>query len=234
MPAAGNAPPVPKACVFDAYGTLLDVAAPANASRAALGDRAPQLTELWRRKQLEYTWLRSLMGRHADFWQVTEDALDYALAALGIEDPGLRQRLLDSYLALDAYPEVPDTLALLKANRLRLAILSNGTTAMLDAACRRNEIIDRFDAVLSVDAIGIFKPHPSVYRLAVDRLGVAADEILFMSSNGWDIAGAASFGFRAVWINRFGQPPERLPGKPEAMLSDLAQLPALIGIGAER
>lgn len=217
-----------QACVFDAYGTLFDVAAPANASKAALGEDAGALTELWRRKQLEYTWLRSLMGRHADFWQVTADALDYALAALALDGPGLRQRLLDAYLALDAHPDVPATLATLRARGLRLAILSNGTPAMLAAACERNGLGDAFDAVYSVEAVGTFKPHPDVYRHAADALALPPASILFMSSNGWDIAGAASFGFRTVWVNRGAQPRERLPGGPLAEISDLAGLTALV------
>ena len=216
------------ACVFDAYGTLFDIAAPANASRTALGDKAAELTGIWRRKQLEYTWLRSLMGRHADFWQVTSDALDYALAAVHRAAPAIHRALLDSYLALEAYSEVPATLAALRERGMRTAILSNGTAAMLEAACRHNRMAALFDDILSVDAVGIFKPHPSVYRYATDRLAVRPDEILFMSSNGWDIAGAASFGFRTVWVNRSGQPPERLPGTPVAVIDNLSELLAHI------
>jgi 2-haloacid dehalogenase len=220
--------PAVQACVFDAYGTLFDVAAPANASKAALGERAGALTELWRRKQLEYTWLRSLMGRHADFWQITADALDYALTALAIDPAGLRQRLLDAYLALDAFPDVPAMLTGARSRGLRLAILSNGTPSMLDAACKRNGLGDAFDAVWSVEAIGIFKPHPSVYRHAADALALPPAKILFMSSNGWDIAGAASFGFRTVWVNRIGQARERLPAGPDAEIGSLAELLPLI------
>ncbi len=226
MGAGATAPAL--ACVFDAYGTLFDVAAPANASKEALGDRAASLTELWRRKQLEYTWLRSLMGRHADFWQVTEDALDHALAALALEAPDLRRRLLDAYLTLDAFPEVAATLATLRARGQRLAILSNGTPAMLAAACERNRLDNAFDAVYSVEAVGTFKPHPSVYRHAADALELPPGSILFMSSNGWDIAGAASFGFRTVWVNRTAQARERLPAGPQTEINDLSELPALI------
>jgi 2-haloacid dehalogenase len=227
MPAGATAP-ASLACVFDAYGTLFDVAAPANACKAALGEAAEALTALWRRKQLEYTWLRSLMGRHADFWQVTGEALDFALAALGVDRPGLRQRLMDAYLALDAHPEVPATIAALRERGVRLAILSNGTPAMLDAACQRNGLQASFEAVYSVEAAGVFKPHPAVYRLAVEGLALAPERILFMSSNGWDIAGAAAFGFRAIRVNRNGQPPENLPGRESAEIADLSKLPALI------
>jgi 2-haloacid dehalogenase len=224
---AGAAAARPQACVFDAYGTLFDVAAPANACKAALGEAAEALTALWRRKQLEYTWLRSLMGRHADFRQVTADALDHALAALRIDRPGLRDRLLDAYMTLDAHPEVPAALEALRRDGMRLAVLSNGTPAMLDAACRRNGLAPQFEAVLSVEAVGIYKPHPGVYRHAAEQLALQPERILFLSANGWDIAGAASFGFRAVWVNRTGQPRDNLPGAPVAEIADLSFLPAL-------
>lgn len=217
------------ACVFDAYGTLFDVHSAAARCRDALGDRADRLSALWRRKQLEYTWLRSLMGRHADFAQVTAEALDYALAAVGSADPDLRRRLLDMYRRLDAFGEVPEVLGRLRRAGLPTAILSNGSPAMLDSAVGSARLGDLLDMVLSVESVGIYKPHPSVYRLAVDRLGVPAGRICFLSSNGWDAAGAAQFGFRVVWVNRYGQPPERLPAGPEALLEDLSGLPALLG-----
>ncbi|GIK96722.1 MAG: haloacid dehalogenase [Alphaproteobacteria bacterium] len=217
------------ACVFDAYGTLFDVHSAAARCRDALGDRADRLSALWRQKQLEYTWLRSLMGRHADFAQVTAEALDYALAAVGIADPDLRRRLLDMYRRLDAFGEVPEVLGRLRRAGLPTAILSNGSPAMLDSAVGSARLGDLLDTVLSVESVGIYKPHPSVYRLAVDRLGVPAGRICFLSSNGWDAAGAAQFGFRVVWVNRYGQPPERLPAGPEALLEDLSGLPALLG-----
>lgn len=217
------------ACVFDAYGTLFDVHSAAARCRDALGDRADRLSALWRQKQLEYTWLRSLMGRHADFAQVTAEALDYALAAVGSADPDLRRRLLDMYRRLDAFGEVPEVLGRLRRAGLPTAILSNGSPAMLDSAVGSARLGDLLDTVLSVESVGIYKPHPSVYRLAVDRLGVPAGRICFLSSNGWDAAGAAQFGFRVVWVNRYGQPPERLPAGPEALLEDLSGLPALLG-----
>ncbi len=217
------------ACVFDAYGTLFDVHSAAARCRDALGDRADRLSALWRQKQLEYTWLRSLMGRHADFAQVTAEALDYALAAVGSADPELRRRLLDMYRRLDAFGEVPEVLGRLRRAGLPTAILSNGSPAMLDSAVGSARLGDLLDMVLSVESVGIYKPHPSVYRLAVDRLGVPAGRICFLSSNGWDAAGAAQFGFRVVWVNRYGQPSERLPAGPEALLEDLSGLPALLG-----
>ena len=219
------------ACVFDAYGTLFDYNAAAARHGAALGDKAAPLAELWRLKQLQYTWLRSLMGRYAGFWQVTGDALDYAMAALDIEDEELRAGLMDAYRTLDAYPEVPETLATLRAHGLKCAILSNGEPEMLAAAVAAAGIADSLDAVLSVDEVGIYKPHPSVYRLAVDRLGVPAASVSFQSSNAWDANGAAAFGFRVAWCNRFGQGPERVPEAPDAEIATLAALPALLGIG---
>jgi 2-haloacid dehalogenase len=218
-----------RACVFDAYGTLFDVHSAVGRLRAQVGDRADALSELWRTKQLEYSWLRALMGRHVDFWQVTGDALDYALARIGV-DPAVRAPLLEAYLTLDAYPEVPEVLRRLRAGGLKTVILSNGEPKMLDAGARSAGIEGLLDAILSVEAVGVFKPAPRVYQLAVDRLGVPADAIAFQSSNGWDVHGAACFGFRPVWINRQGAPRERLPGAHEHELSDLRDLPALLGL----
>ena len=225
MAADGSAPLRPVACVFDAYGTLFDIATPAELCREALGDAAATLTALWRRKQLEYTWLRSLMGRHADFSAVTADALDAALETLSIAPGPLRQRLLDSYLGLEVYPEVPLALEKLRENGFPLLILSNGTPAMIEAVCARAGIASSFEAILSVEAVGVFKPHPSVYRLATDRLGCAPGDIAFVSSNGWDVAGGGAFGFRTVWVNRAGQPAERLPGAAAIEIPDLSHLP---------
>ena len=219
-----------EACVFDAYGTLFDVGAAAARCRDDLGRNADALAEIWRTKQLQYTWLRSLRGDFIDFWHVTGESLDFAMAALGIEDQPLRARLMELYLVLDCYPEVPDMLAALKAGGRRTAILSNGSQTMLTAAVGRAGLDDRLDAVLSVDAVGIFKPHPSTYQMAVDRLGIEAGRIGFVSSNAWDASGAAHFGFRVVWVNRFGQQPDRLPGTPEHEISTLAELPPLLGL----
>jgi 2-haloacid dehalogenase len=218
-----------RACVFDAYGTLFDVHSAVARLRARVGAQADALSQLWRAKQLEYTWLRALMGRHADFWQVTGDALDYALDRTGT-DRVLREPLLQAYLALDAYPEVPDVLRRLREAGLRTAILSNGAPEMLAAGAASAGIAELLDAILSVEEVGFYKPHPKVYQLAVDRLAVRPDQIAFQSSNAWDVHGAASFGLRAVWINRQGLPPERLPGAPEHELRDLTGLPALLGL----
>jgi 2-haloacid dehalogenase len=218
-----------KACVFDAYGTLFDFAAAARRCRDVLGDGIDKLTALWRDKQLQYTWLRATQGRHADFWQVTGDALDFALETLRIEKPGLRDRLMDLYLTLDAFPEVPGVLARLKQEGLRTAILSNGSPAMLDAVVEAAGLDGFLDAVLSVEEVGVYKPHPKVYQLAVDRLDVAAEAIAFQSSNAWDAYAASAFGMQVVWCNRYGQSPERLPGAPDRTVKSLAELPALVG-----
>ena len=218
------------ACVFDAYGTLFDVAAAAAQCRDALGDKADELSVLWRTRQLEYTWLRSLMQEYVEFRQVTGDGLDYAMAALGIEDDALRQRLMDIYMRLDAYPEVKDVLSALKAGGIKTAVLSNGSPEMLSSAVDNAGIADLLDDVFSVDSIGVYKPHPSVYQMAVDGLGVDAGRICFMSSNAWDAAASANFGYRVVWVNRFGQPQERIPGEPEHEVKTLEALPPLLGL----
>jgi len=218
-----------RACVFDAYGTLFDYATAAARCRDAIGDRFPALATLWRDKQLQYSWLRAVQGRHADFWTVTGDALDYALRTLGIADAVLRERLMSLFLTLDAFPEVPDMLTKVKAAGLQTAILSNGTPAMLRAATEAAKIAPLLDAVLSVEEVGIFKPHPKVYQLAVERLGVEAAAICFVSSNGWDAHAASAFGMCVVWCNRHGQQSERLPGKPDREIETLAELPRLVG-----
>lgn len=218
-----------KACVFDAYGTLFDFAAAARRCRDELGDSAERLTALWRDKQMQYTWLRAAQNRHADFWQVTGDALDFALETLEIEKPGLRSRLMELYLTLDTFPEVPDALGQLKRVGLQTAILSNGSPKMLDAAIKGARLEGLLDAVLSVEAVGVYKPHPRVYQLAVDRLGLPVRAIAFQSSNAWDAYAASAFGMQVVWCNRYGQRPERLPGAPDREINSLAQLPALVG-----
>ena len=216
------------AVVFDAYGTLFDVNSAAARWREALGAQADAFSATWRRKQLEYSWLRSLMGAHADFWQLTTEALDFACERHAIGDASLRQRLLETYRRLSVYPDAPAMLRAIRGAGFKTAILSNGAPAMLQAAVDSADLAAQFDAVLSVEDVGVFKPHPRVYQLAVDRLGAAAERICFVSSNGWDIAGAAHFGVRAVWINRTGEPRERLPAGPEIELGDLAALPQCV------
>jgi len=219
-----------QACVFDAYGTLLDFNSAVMHCADEIGPDAARLSEMWRQKQLQYTWLRSLMRDHADFWQVTGEALDFSLAALGIDNPALRDQLMALYRELDAFPEVPDTLTRLKDAGMRTAILSNGAPEMLDAAVKANGLDALLDDVQSVEDVGVFKPDPRVYQLSVDRLGVAKENICFLSSNGWDAAGAGSFGFRVVWINRYGQPVEHLPARPDAEIDTLSPLPDILGL----
>jgi len=214
------------ACVFDAYGTLFDTSSVAHSARDELPGQWQALADLWRSKQLQYTWLRGLAGHHADFWRVTGEALDFALASLAIERAGLRERLMQQYLRIGCYPEVPEALARLQARGIRLAVLSNGTPAMLEAALANAGIAARFDAVISVEEAGVYKPHPSVYALAPQRLGIPKERICFLSSNGWDAWSAKAFGMKVLWCNRFGQPRERIPSDPDGEMRDLSELPA--------
>lgn len=217
--------------VFDAYGTLFDVTAAARragAGNAALAQSWPALAENWRRKQLEYSWLRTISGAYADFATVTADALDWAMEAQGLNDPDLREELLALYDALDPFPEVAETLARLSERGMRLAILSNGSPAMLASAVNAAGLSGAFEAVLSVDSLRIFKPQAAVYALVGARLGTAPQQVLFASSNGWDIAGAARFGFHTAWVNRAAAPQDRLPQRPMHEIPDLTHLPRLI------
>ncbi len=226
-----------EACVFDAYGTLFDVHSAVAQCRERFGlepGPAQTMSETWRNRQLQYTWLRSLMGRHVDFWQVTGEALDFALDtafATGSAPDGLRAALMDSYLTLHTYPEVPGVLRRLQEGGMKTAILSNGSPTMLEKVCVNTGLDAVLDAVLSIEEVGIYKPHPSVYRLAVDRLGLSGPSaVSFQSSNAWDAAAAAAFGFKVVWCNRFGQARERLPGSPDIEVSSLAELPTIVGL----
>ena len=214
-----------RACVFDAYGTLFDFASAAAGCRDVLGDRAERLAALWRDKQLQYTWLLAAQARHADFWQVTGDALDFSLETLGIAEPGLRDRLMRLYSTLAAFPEVPEVLRRLKEAGLAVAILSNGSPPMLDAAIAAAGLAGLFDHVLSVEEVGVFKPHPRVYRLAVERLGVEPRAIAFQSSNAWDAHAASSFGMRVVWCTRYRQHRARPPRPPHFAIRTLSALP---------
>jgi 2-haloacid dehalogenase len=218
------------ACVFDAYGTLFDVNAAARAAASEPGreDFAgiwPKLAEDWRTKQLQYSWLRAVSGQYCDFWQVTQDGLDWAMEASGIYDAELRERLLALYWELPAYPEVPAMLAALKAQGMATAILSNGSPEMLAGAVESAGLGAHLDAVLSVESVGVFKPHPSVYALVPAHFGCRPDQVLFVSSNGWDAAYAAGFGFTTVWVNRAGLPIDRLPARPQHLLPDLTRIP---------
>jgi len=222
-----------KAVLFDAYGTILDVdsAAAKLASSGrfpVLADKWPELAALWRARQLNYSWLRSLSGDYIPFWQITCDALDYTLEALKLEDADLRDALLDLYRQLDAYEEVTQVLAEIKSAGLPAAILSNGNHEMLADAFTNAGLIDSFDAMISVEDVQIYKPSSEIYQLGCDRYGAKAGEILFASSNGWDAAAAAYFGYHSLWANRAGMPLERLAGKPHHSGSDLRALIPLL------
>ena len=222
-----------KTCVFDAYGTVLDVAAAARIAaaepeHAKLAAIWPQLAEIWRSKQLQYTWLRAITGDYTDFWQVTQDGLDFAMAALSLEgEAEMRERLLALYWELQAYEEVPEMLAKLKEEGFITAILSNGSPDMLNGAVRSAGLEQLLDDVLSVESVGIFKPSAKVYNLVGEKLGVAPSEVLFVSSNGWDAAGACGYGFQTVWVNRAGDPRDNLPAEPNFELDDLTLIPDL-------
>lgn len=219
-------------CIFDAYGTLFDVAAAARIAAKEPGREGfaavwPKVANDWRLKQLQYTWLLATAGSHRDFWQVTQNGLDWALENNGLDDPHLRERLLQLYWELSAYAEVPAMLSALKSAGMHTAILSNGSPEMLQGAVRSAGIENVLDDCLSVESVGIFKPHPSVYDLVGKRFNCRKDEVLFVSSNGWDAAAATGYGFRTVWVNRDGAPMDRLPWLPKNVLSDLIKIPEL-------
>jgi len=217
-----------KAVAFDAYGTLFDVHAPIARLAGEIGPNAALVSDLWRQKQVQYTWLRSLMDAYADFWQVTQDALDYTLEAHGIADAELREKLLTLYRELDAYADAAPVLSALRDAGVATAILSNGAPDMLHQAVANAELDPMLDKVLSVDAAQVYKPDRRAYQIAVDALGLAAHEIGFVSANGWDVAGAAHFGFAVCHLNRSSQPREYLPAKPLAVINDLSGLPGLV------
>jgi 2-haloacid dehalogenase len=213
--------------VFDAYGTLFNVHAAIARYRAEAGPEAERFSEIWRTKQLEYAWTLSLAGHYIDFWTLTERALDYALARVPSIDRALRSKLLDAYLRLDPYPDAASALTALQSRDRRLAILSNGSMRMLGAAVEASGIAPYFDAVLSVEAVRLYKPRREVYALVTAKFDVPPQEIAFVSSNRWDIMGAASFGFRPVWINRARMPEEYSEHSAPQILPNLAALPSL-------
>ncbi|WP_169568918.1 haloacid dehalogenase type II [Sneathiella limimaris] len=219
-----------KACVFDAYGTLFDVDAAARQEQEALGDQWKSISDVWRLKQLQYTWLRSLQGNYIDFWRVTGDALDFALQSANISDGKLRERLMNLYMTLTAYEEVTEVLERLKGAGIKCAILSNGSPDMLKAAVNNAGIHDLLDGVYSVASVKVYKPHPSVYDLAVTGLDLDARQISFQSSNGWDAYSAKDYGFKTLWCNRFGQAEERLPSSPDFQITNLREMLPILGV----
>ena len=219
-----------QACVFDAYGTLFNVAAPVEKLAGTIGAKSTDVAKLWRQKQLEYTWLRSLMGVHADFWTVTRDALDHTLEVFAINEAGLADELMTLYLKLDAYDDVATTLQALRSKGKRCAILSNGSPSMLDSALRHAGLEKIFEHVLSVEEVGIYKPSRRVYRLVLQKMQIAdAPSVCFISANAWDAQAAAQFGFQSVKLSRSGPAiNDRIPSKPAATIDSLAKLLELI------
>lgn len=209
------------AYVFDAYGTLFDIHAAVRRHARDIGPDGQLLSEIWRAKQLEYSWVRSLMGSYRDFWQLTQDALDHAFKKVPSADPALRQRLLDTYWSLDCYPEVPSVLKALKAQGARLAILSNGSPAMIEGAVRSAALEPVIDEIFSADTVGRFKTDPAVYDMVTTAWRLYPNAVSFQSSNRWDVAGAHAFGFRTVWINRAAQPEEYPDHPPDVILPSL-------------
>lgn len=219
-------------CIFDAYGTLFDVTAAARTvagepGRGRLAEVWEELAADWRAKQLEYSWLRAVTGDYVPFWEVTKDGLDWAMEKAGLDDPELRERLLALYWELAPFRDAPWCLAELKAAGRTSAILSNGSHDMLEAAVETSGLGDWLDAVMSVDAVRVFKPARAVYDLVGARFGAEPRDVLFVSANGWDVCSAAAYGFRAVWVNRAGLPVDRLPGQPDHVVADLSGVPAL-------
>ena len=217
------------AFVFDAYGTLFDVHAAIGRYRDAAGADADRFSDIWRLKQLEYTWTLTLSGQYTEFWTLTERALDYAFARVPTVDKALKSNLLDAYFALDAFPDARQALTELKDKGCRTAILSNGSPKMLAGAVEAAKLGAVLDAVLSVDAIRMFKPRREVYALAMQHFKCQTSDVVFVSSNRWDVMGAAHFGYRAVWVNRARMPDEYAEPKIEKMLSDLTGLVAMAG-----
>ena len=219
-----------RACVFDAYGTLFDVHSAASQYSANLGELENPVSELWRSKQLQYTWLRSLMGKYDDFWTVTGEALDYALASYNVDDQELRNQLMNAYLNLSCFDEIEEVLHTLKENGIIVAVLSNGSPNMLDPVVENSGIAQYIDANISVDEAGIFKPAAQVYQLPCDRFGIRPEEISFQSSNCWDAIGGAYFGYQVAWCNRYSQQLDLLPAKPKVEIRTLLELMPLLGL----
>lgn len=213
-----------KAVVFDAYGTMFDVHSPVGRLSEGLGDKAGAVSAAWRDKQLQYTWLRSLMQDFVPFQQVTADALEYAMEVNGVDNPELKQKLVDAYYTLDAYDDVAPCLDALQAKGFKTAILSNGSPEMLDAAVKSAGIEDKLDAVLSVNTVGVNKPDPRVYQMTLDHFSITADEVCFVSNNAWDSHAGAHFGYQVARLNRYNMPAERLSGQPKIFMKSLEGL----------
>ena len=216
-----------KAIIFDAYGTLFDVNSAAEKCKGKIGDKWEGFANYWRTTQLEYTWLRSLMNRHKDFWQVTEDSLDKSMKAFNI-DPSMRNELLDLYKVLSPFKEVPEVLKSLKEKKFKLAILSNGTPALLNELIKNNNLDNIFDDLFSIEQVGIYKPDSKVYDMPIQKYRIEKNEVAFLSANTWDVSGGGNYGFNSIWVNRNKNIFDNLDYKPNSEIKDLSELISLI------
>ena len=216
-----------KAIIFDAYGTLFDVNSAAEKCKDKIGDKWEGFANFWRTTQLEYTWLRSLMDRHKDFWQVTEDSLDKSIKVFNI-DPSMRNELLNLYKILSPYKEVPETLKTLKEKKFKLAILSNGTPSLLDELVKSNHLDNLFDDIFSIEQVGVYKPSSRVYDMPIKKYNINKSEVAFLSANTWDVSGAGNFGFNSIWVNRNKNIFDKLDYIPHNEINNLNELLKLI------
>ena len=216
-----------KAIIFDAYGTLFDVNSAAEKCKDKIGDKWEGFANYWRTTQLEYTWLRSLMKRHKDFWQITEDSLDKSMKAFDI-DPSMRNELLNSYRVLSPFKEVPETLKTLKKKKFKLAILSNGTPSLLDELVKSNHLDNLFDDIFSIEQVGVYKPSSRVYDIPVKKYNISKSEVAFLSANTWDVSGGGNYGYQSIWVNRNNNIFDNLDFKPKYQITDLNKLIQLI------
>ena len=216
-----------KAIIFDAYGTLFDVNSAAEKCKDKIGDKWERFANFWRTTQLEYTWLRSLMGRHKDFWQVTEDSLDKSMKAFDI-DPLMKSELLNLYKVLSPYKEIPETLKTLKEKKFKLAILSNGTPSLLDELVKSNHLDNLFDDIFSIEQVGIYKPSSRVYDMPIKKYNISKSEVAFLSANTWDVSGGGNYGYQSIWVNRDNNVFDNLDFKPKYQITDLNKLIQLV------
>ena len=216
-----------KAIIFDAYGTLFDVNSAAEKCKDKIGDKWEPFANFWRTTQLEYTWLRSLMKRHKDFWQVTEDSLDKSMKAFDI-DPSMRNELLNLYKVLSPFEEVPETLKTLKEKKFKLAILSNGTPSLLDELVKSNNLDNLFDDIFSIEQVGVYKPSSRVYDMPIKKYNINKSEIAFLSANTWDVSGGGNYGYQSIWVNRNNNIFDNLDFKPKYQITDLNKLTQLV------
>ena len=216
-----------KAIIFDAYGTLFDVNSAAEKCKDKIGDKWERFANFWRTTQLEYTWLRSLMDRHKDFWQVTEDSLDKSMKAFDI-DPSMRNELLNLYKVLSPFEEVPETLKTLKEKKFKLAILSNGTPSLLDELVKSNHLDNLFDDIFSIEQVGVYKPSSRVYDMPIKKYNINKSEVAFLSANTWDVSGGGNYGYQSIWVNRNNNIFDNLDFKPKYQITDLNKLTQLV------